>query len=193
MKRQLLANYSIEKNKTPFKKIGDQKNNPEPGVSEEETGGGRERRPGPVTTPVRRRRESRASAGRASIPPGWELQPVCAHLGWACRPSHPPWFSAGPHLGSQASWGPQEPQRLGDYAAPSRFRRCFPSLFPTGSRTALWRLFTLRSGLERLCVRRLRLPPSLPEPGLLGTGTGTFRTNPGSEAHEFKFDSVINK
>lgn len=39
---------------------------------------------------------------------------------------------------------------------------------------------------------RLRLPPSLPEPGLLGTGTRTFRTNPGS-VDEFKFDSVIDK
>lgn len=90
---------------------------------------------------------------------------MCAHLGWACRPSHPPWFSAGPHLGSQASWGPLKPQRLGDYAAPSRFRRCFPSLFPTGSRTALRRFFTLRSGLEHLCVRRLRLPR--PSPSLV--------------------------
>lgn len=69
--------------------------------------------------------------------PGPELQPSSPDLGWACRPSHPLWFSADRRRGSPAFSQTQMPQHLSDYSAPSSLPVAPPFPFLTGNKAGL--------------------------------------------------------
>lgn len=117
---QCLTKYSVKINKNTWFKNSVSKRRIQSLQWARETEGRQWLSPGlsPLRTKAHGAPRRRDSAP-LQVPPGWELWPVSAHLGWACRPSHPLWFSAGPHLSSQAFSGSQAPQRLGDYTAPS--------------------------------------------------------------------------
>lgn len=95
------------------KKVRQQGKNPELGVRKEQV------RAGGAAAQAGRRSDLRPTGHREACasPSRVGGRAVSSHLGWACRPSHPLWFSAGPHLGNPAFSKPQAPPRLSDYTA----------------------------------------------------------------------------